>query len=672
MAHVSSLAREERGGILVLVAVALPVLVLFVSFVVDVGDWFAHKRHLQMQADAGALAGAGLFNLCFASQSSGDATIESTARTYAGDPTTSGAVNHQLGGTSAGPVAVRINKRTFVSAPPAADDTVEQGPCEASMLDVKLSESGAPTYFNILGGLNPTINARARVEIRTLDTFSGLAPIGVPNANPVSARITFVDEANGNVLGATDLARDGFSSGGLFLWNNKNALATINLPSDASKDVGVRVALSGTANATDCAAPLTECYDLTRANGGISHMRAWSATPDGSGTNPPNVRAVHLDPIAGCAEAHFFSDLAPCTSVRMRATIDIGTHTTASTTIVALGAGCPNKGCTLTFSAANNDWEGTIPLSSTTDRVWLDIGYTIKSGKIGSTDCTKGGGCSGTVAQVQRVFGADPDLSGAVKQITVLQPGPLGTVLDALQKPASGSSATTNVFVQIALAPGFRNAQDYSPDGDVSKAPLTTLRVVGKTTSGGKQPSIDCDPAQSKLRDELANGCAPNYTVNTGQACPAYNVLWSTAQPWFCVKTDTGDKTGQLTKGMDTRILGSGTCADHPNKWPKSNGIGWAPAPTDTRVVPVFLTPFGTFSNPGNDVYPVTQFAVFYLTGWGHNGGGKGCAGDDDAPTGTIVGHFIRYINPPSKGHGTDPCVFDPAALGTCVAVMTR
>jgi hypothetical protein len=246
-------------------------------------------------------------------------------------------------------------------------------------------------------------------------------------------------------------------------------------------------------------------------------------------------------------------------------------------------------------------------------------------------------------------------------------------VLDALQRPGSGSTATSDVFVQIALAPGFRNAQDYSPDGDVSVAPLTKLRVVGKATGGGKQPSIDCDPAAgSNLHDELANGCAPNYTINTGQVCPAYNTLWSTPQPWFCVKTQTGASTGQVTKGMDDRVLGSGTCADHPNNWPKSNGIGWAPAPTDTRVVPVFLTPFGTFANSGNDVYPVTQFAVFYITGWGHNGGGKGCAGDDDAPTGMIVGHFIRYINPPSKGHGTDPCVFDPAALGTCVAVMTR
>ena len=43
--------RDERGGVLVMVAVMLPVLLLFASFVVDVGNWFEHKRDLQMQSD---------------------------------------------------------------------------------------------------------------------------------------------------------------------------------------------------------------------------------------------------------------------------------------------------------------------------------------------------------------------------------------------------------------------------------------------------------------------------------------------------------------------------------------------------------------------------------------------------------------------------------------------
>ena len=54
----------ERGGVLVMVALWMPVLVIVVTFVVDTGNWWVHKRHLQMQADAGALAAAHEFNSC--------------------------------------------------------------------------------------------------------------------------------------------------------------------------------------------------------------------------------------------------------------------------------------------------------------------------------------------------------------------------------------------------------------------------------------------------------------------------------------------------------------------------------------------------------------------------------------------------------------------------------
>ena len=41
-----------------MVVLWMPVLADLLTFVVDVGNWFVHKRHLQMQADAGAFAGA--------------------------------------------------------------------------------------------------------------------------------------------------------------------------------------------------------------------------------------------------------------------------------------------------------------------------------------------------------------------------------------------------------------------------------------------------------------------------------------------------------------------------------------------------------------------------------------------------------------------------------------
>jgi Putative Flp pilus-assembly TadE/G-like len=53
-----SKARDERGGVLVMFALFLPVLLLFAALVLDVGHAFQVRRHLQASADAAALAAA--------------------------------------------------------------------------------------------------------------------------------------------------------------------------------------------------------------------------------------------------------------------------------------------------------------------------------------------------------------------------------------------------------------------------------------------------------------------------------------------------------------------------------------------------------------------------------------------------------------------------------------
>jgi Flp pilus assembly protein TadG len=50
--------RDERGGVLVMFVLFLPVLLMFAAFVLDVGHWFQLRRHLQASADAAALAAA--------------------------------------------------------------------------------------------------------------------------------------------------------------------------------------------------------------------------------------------------------------------------------------------------------------------------------------------------------------------------------------------------------------------------------------------------------------------------------------------------------------------------------------------------------------------------------------------------------------------------------------
>ena len=75
-----------------------------------------------------------------------------------------------------------------------------------------------------------------------------------------------------------------------------------------------------------------------------------------------------------------------------------------------------------------------------------------------------------------------------------------------------------------------------------------------------------------------------------------------------------GDKTGQIIKGMNLRVHGD----ENPSSCVSPND--WSSFPDferdDPRIVPVFITPFGTFQSTGQENVPVTGFATFYVTGW--------------------------------------------------------
>jgi hypothetical protein len=125
------------------------------------------------------------------------------------------------------------------------------------------------------------------------------------------------------------------------------------------------------------------------------------------------------------------------------------------------------------------------------------------------------------------------------------------------------------------------------------------------------------------------------------------------------------------------------TCSKAPIHWRDSNGDGKITipediAPTDPRLVSVFVTLFGALSGSGQNVVPISGFATFYVTGFSKNGGGQGdpCGGPpapDPVPNktgGYIVGHFIKYVDT-LGGSGTgQACDFN--AFGSCVAVLTK
>jgi hypothetical protein len=699
---------DTSGATLVIVATWLPVLVLFATFVLDVGNWFQHKRHLQTQADAGALAAGGSFNACFGG-SAGSATVEGVARKYSGDPGATSPYNPQIGGANRGTVTIRINSKTYEVGGPGPDDTVEAPPCDAKMVDVKATEAGLPLFFGVVPSffnmkLLPAINAHARVEVRSETSSKGALPVGVPDVNPVSAIATFVNDATGSALsGCTDIAsgvalptctvplQQGTTlSNGVVMWESTGSVASVPI---GVTNVGVRVALAGTALCNLAASPqcgagisaatgsalcnqvLVSCYEASSGKS-LVRIRGWSSTPSGAQPNPPQARNVQLTTGSGCSDPYFSSDKAPCPNVRVAAHIDIGSLAASSVLITAFGGNCPNKGCTLIHGAGDLWTSGDIAITGA-GVVPFALKWEEQTGTVtGLGACNNKGNnpCNGTFSPdpIRRSYIATDALSGPIKLVQVwnYDGGAPGTFwADSFQADASPN--THNLAVKLGITASLGNAQGVSD-------PVVALRVIG----GSQNQSLDCDPNYSNLADELASGCRPTYSKNTGTACPNNaSALWGTPQPWACVAIQTGNATNQVPNGLNRRVLG----ISKPSTCPAAGQRGhnnWSMFPNflpgDPRIIQVFLTPFGSFSGSGSTTVPVVNFATFYLTGWTGQGSGfnNPCQGNGDDPVpgndaGIIVGHFIKYIDSLNTGGGgPDLCDFN--AFGNCVAVLTQ
>jgi hypothetical protein len=641
-ADLGSRLRAEDGGVLVMVTLWLPILVLFVIFVVDVGNWFVHKRHLQMQADAGALAGGGKFTFPCS-----DAPILSESRKYAGDPSSGSPYNLQVAPTDQGNVHVLVNSALYWNEG-GADYSDGGPPCSARMVDVKITESSLPWFFGLQ--VVPAINAHARVVIQSLQRARGALPVAVPDIDPRVARAYFVNESTGAVLASAALTKVG-TSGGLAVWDN--ASAPVSVPISAS-NVGVRIALGG-GSSTTCGGYLVECYDLASGNG-IESIRGWSSAGSAAPPNPPLARNVNL--FAGsCPDAYFVSTTSSCT-IGVAATVDFGGTPMGPNTKVWAGVGGVEH--QLAFdstsgrfvSSTSNSSFFTVapnagPLAVTLRWEVTDTAVTIN----GNACKTNGNKCFGSFGTVHRTFSALVDRSGPLKAVEVLEGGVSGA--NSFQV-----GTTHDLVVRIGVAGNLAVAQSVAD-------PVVLLRVTG----GSQNQSLDCDPGPPNpppnLRDEIATGCTPEYAINQGTSCPANSTaLWSQPQPWDCVAVQTGGAIGQLEQGMRERILGGAPSCTNPNNWSSFPNI----PPDDPRIVPVFVTPFGTFTGSGNEVVPVSNFATFYVTGWSSSP----CSGDDPVPDkGYIVGHFIKYIFTLNNGGGSNE-LCDFSAFGSCIAVMTE
>jgi hypothetical protein len=272
----SRLTRNEDGSVLVFVGLLFPVLALFLALSVDIGNWWVHKRHLQMQVDAAALAGGARFSQCFPDGTVGNGAIEAEATRFGGGPGSS--YNSQVGNANQGTIGPLVyQSKTYPAGSNPPDDTDERTPCEALEFDVKASEADLPLLFQIPGFSSiDSINAHARVSLKKVRIFEGMLPLAVPEVRPRHVTATFVDES-GVAVGAPFELSGPTASGGLANWTGSGSV-----PVQAGGKLGVRIGIGQ--NSGTCAAANQDgglgytCFDAQNYSTGLVAIAGFSGS----------------------------------------------------------------------------------------------------------------------------------------------------------------------------------------------------------------------------------------------------------------------------------------------------------------------------------------------------------------------------------------------------------
>jgi Flp pilus assembly protein TadG len=684
------IASEQRGSMAVTLGLLFPAFLLVGILAVDVGNWYVHKRELQVQADAGALAAAASFTYPCS-----DSAIATVAHSYAGKDHNVFPNVPATGATS----TFLLNQPNFADQDQPNETELTGSPCDDSVIDVKMTEQHVPWFFgtNLIGTpWTKYINARARVNLYRLDALGGTLPVAVPAPDARRIRVTFISEVTGETLGYKDLCRRIDGEGGLQIWDNaatnpagwkassgacdgSTAATPLPLTFDDPKygRVKVRVQVSGSAATIDCGQQLVTCYDAGFVHG-------WSDQPavTDAANSAPQPRSVVLLP-GTCGDAYFSAQTSACT-VGLSAKVDFqpreydasgNPKTSSGKPVIGVKAVVSSSSGSATYDLAWNSsakaWQtssinvpaGAGPLD--VKLAWEQTDNSVSG--YGTCDKTSKNPCKDTFADVlQRTFSASESASGPIK---LLQLGDLSStsgVNDVQRCSSAHPSCTTSFVVRIGIGGTLALSK---PDD----AP-TVLRVGA---SGGSQnQTIDCDPNLSNLEDEIALGCSPEYRRNTGQVCTG-NEPGGTP-PLYCVAVEPGKKTNAVSAGMNRRILGSAkpSVCTNPNHWPNFDS-------GDPRIVPVMVVPYGSFQDSGagtGSEVPVQDFAYFYVTGWTGQGNGfdNPCQGNGDDPvpgndSAYIVGHFIKHVETLNGKGGDATCdLTDVNSLSGCAAVMTR
>jgi Flp pilus assembly protein TadG len=675
--------------VIVLFALLIPVLFALGAVVLDVGNWYVHKRHLQTQVDAAAFAGAHEFWGCSSlfDPITANKSIKARALEYAGDTLRTPSTIDPLYTTTVrnqqvqepNDVRIALNSATYWGAPDAPgtsllDDTLDPDgnaatpgdPCTTRTLDVKATDHEAPNILNFLP-LSPSPKSKARVEIRQIIEQSGMLPFAVPEVDPAAVGALFVNENTGVKYDYQDLCPGGGPDTALSYWTTCAGEEDVSIP-NGSENTSVIILISKNDPDPDLSLPLPNvctqspglirCHAGSGPTSGANFIHGWADIPGAPGA--PQIRDVSAFGI-GCTDtsAPYFLANADC-SVGVTAKIDYGVPGDPRRPPAAGGVDAVARlhaSATCGGSGDPLDWQGTVGTESEWSGGSKMINFASGRNPLSiswiSDDGPPGPASAGCFPLVAAPYAAD-DASGPLEYVDIQD-------FDVPPYPASvdGNSRNIGPGHSISVVVGLNKPLQVVDPLD----PPFLLRFASK--SGSLNQALDCD-AGLPFVVEITDGCRTTYRVNyydwsvppdgtyewEDLLCSAYpnpsDLPPATFEPPAgtnapnCVSAKTGD-VNAMRQGLFARFqTNPDPAADNgcwPNNWPAVAGdipdwINNHGPSNDPRYVKLVITDITAFTGSGAENVPVKYIAGFYATGWdvGPAGGGNqtGCSSEND------------------------------------------
>jgi hypothetical protein len=684
----------DDGGVLVAGAIIMVVVVFLGAVVIQVGAWFQDRRHLQVRADAGALAGAQLFNQCFdtASYTPADAkaNMEKTASQYAGFDSYLGnplvgaftpAKNTSFG---TGSNSVLFQSTTYPGGGGSGpDDTNPANECDSGnlALDVKLTRDVGGMF-----SISPLahVHAHARVELKEVQSVVPTFPLAVPELVPNAVGVTFINEdTNAELTGCTGAVVSGTTC--TYSLTNTNTTpgsdpynlgpweikgAGVNLPSFAGATplvthVGMRVgvgdAVASCANSGGNGTSW-QCFNNDALGQGVVMID--DVNPSASIAAP---RLQGLWPNT-CTASPFDGDSTanPCT-VSVTAKVDsTGISDFRLRATITQNGGASITSPDLQLNSGLYTWPAPAPPAQLPT---VDVNPPTGASDYTVQLCWKSGSGAGG-------FNCPPSWTHRVVGATDNDDGPLGLVqltdAGATVSPYSyNTSGVKSLQVDVTLQAPFGKLAILRQSHDGSATAFILCRWKDPSNPGAVETGLP------GITDALEQGCQVPYQVNSTLSCspdplpsPA-NVL----NP-DCTQNKPSTSMGnQITKSLDTRFgCVKGQEQLHPSYWPDYTHVG------DPRAVTLVTTTYDAFAHNGDEQYPVAGFGAFYIRGVignsCENAGGNltdiwppELGPTPNSNSGVIWGYFIKYANLDGTPSGR-ACKVNSA--NNCVAVLTR